>query len=107
MKYRYDAEAEKFMKQLPLFSIEKFETWVDSLVLQIGQQNILQYLEEKLRWNAKCKIRGQVLRCDFSQQAKSVIKYLPNFNAEECKIWFSNSLVLSKGDILNYLEQEK
>ena len=104
MKYHYTGEAKDFIKKLPKFDRDTFEKWVDGLVLLIGSNNILQYLDEKKRWNTTCILKEQQIKCDFSQQAKNVIKQLEGFNEEECRIWFSNALQLTKGDIQNYLD---
>jgi hypothetical protein len=85
--------------------MEAFEKWLDSLVLQIGQQNVMQYLDEASRWNTKCQLQNTQLKCDFSQQAKTVLKQLKNFDTQDCMIWFSNAVVIGKGDVLNYLAQ--
>ncbi len=105
MRYNYSAEAKDFIKLLKNLDLEKFEKWIDTLVLQIGSNNVLQFLEEKKRWNTIPKVSDKVLRCDFSRQSKTVIQQCENFNEEECKIWFSNSLMITKNDILNFLEQ--
>ncbi len=104
MKYRYDGEAEKFISDLPKFDRSAFEKWVDSIVLLIGSNNVMQYLAEKKRWDVKCPLIGNMLRCDFSQQAKNLISQLDNFDHDDCKIWFSNSVEMTRGDILNYLD---
>lgn len=104
MKYKYTNEAVEFIKILQKFNLDEFEKWVDGLVLNIGSTNVIQYLDEKNRWNTECVLNGSLLRCDFSQQAKNVIRQVKDFDANECKIWFSNALRLSKNDIINYLD---
>lgn len=104
MKYMYDNEAEKFIRLLPKFNKDKFEKWVDNIVLLIGSNNVLQYIDEKKRWNVKCELINIKLKCDFSQQSKNLISQLDSFDTEECIIWFSNSLSLTKGDVINYLD---
>ena len=106
-KYHYTGEAKDFIQQLPKFKQDAFEKWVDNLVLLIGSNNVLQYIEEKRRWNNVCKLTNNKVKCDFSQQAKNVMSQLDKFDEEECKIWYSNALVMTKGDIQNYLDALK
>lgn len=105
MKYKYETEAIEFIKQLPKFNLDAFEKWVNDLVLQIGSNQILQYLSEKQRWNNSCLLIDSKLKCDFSKQAKNLIGQMDSFDKDECIIWFSNALKLTKGDIQNYLDQ--
>ena len=51
--YKYTTEAKEFMCQIDKFKQDEFEKWIESLVLQIGSQNITQYIDEKERWNCK------------------------------------------------------
>ena len=104
MKYGFNVEARDFLTHVPKLDLVAFEKWVDSLVLQIGSNNILQYVAEKKRWNTTCVAKNE-LRCDFSQQAKMLIKQMETFDATECKAWFCNALELTKGDIQAYIEQ--
>lgn len=104
-KLRYNAEAVEFIKLLPKFNYEDFEKWIETLVLQIGSNNVVQYIEEKARWNTSVILKSaKSLRVDFSQQAKNIINLMPNFDHEDCKCWFNNAIQMSKGDILNFTE---
>jgi hypothetical protein len=104
MNYRYTADAEEFMKKLSRFDKPAFEKWVSKLVLLIGSNNVIQYLDEKRRWNTKCVSQGDNAKCDFSQQAKNLIKQMGDFDDIECRIWFGNSISMTKADIQNYLD---
>jgi hypothetical protein len=107
-KLRYNSEAIEFISLLKDFEYEKFESWVESLVLQIGSNNILQYIEEKKRWNnAAIQKSNKLCRADFSQQSKNLIAALADFDAEDCIRWFSNALTMGKNDITNYIEYKK
>lgn len=104
-KLKYAADAIEVTNIIKNFDFEAFEKWVEGVVLQIGSQNVMQYLEEKKRWNVNAiLISDKRLKADFSAQANNIIKHIPAFNAEDCIVWFSNALQMTKGDILNYLE---
>jgi hypothetical protein len=104
MKYELNVEAREFLTHVPKLDLEGFEKWVDSLVLQIGSNNVLQYIAEKKRWNTTCAART-TLKCDFSHQAKTLIKHMDDFDEVECRAWFGNALELTKGDLQAYIEQ--
>jgi hypothetical protein len=101
-------EAESFIGKLTNFSIDDFEKWVYSIEILAGQNQVIQYVDEKCRWNNKCVSKNdKPLRLQLSNQAQSVLKYLPEFNTEEFKIWFNNAIEFTKGDILNFLVEKK
>ncbi len=104
---KYTIEAEAFIQRIDKFDRWAFEGWISSLVLQIGSETVIQYLEEKERWNCKSVLKNKQLKCDFSNQANKVIEQLNKFDSVDCKIWFSNALRLTKTDILSYLEQKR
>lgn len=106
---RYHADAEEFIKELQDFTKEEFETWIYKQEILIGSNPILQYLEEKKRWNNTAFTTEEIkLRLQFSNQAMSIIKKLKvGFDYEDCKRWFYNSMIITKTDILNYIETNK
>jgi len=108
MKLRYNAEATELIKLLKDFNLEEFEKWIENLVLLIGSNNVLQYIEEKERWNTtSIQKYDKLLKTDFSKQAQNVIKMIPDFDKQDCIVWFNNAIQIGKPDILNFIEMPK
>ena len=106
---RYDGTALAMMGKLPRFEKNQFENWVRKQTIFIGANHVMQYIEEKARWQTKANASADVdnFRIDYSAQAKNIIGQQDQFDMEDCKIWFMNAIELTKGDILNYLNDIK
>jgi len=104
---KYSETAQKLISQLPKFNKAAFEEYITSQILLIGSTNIMQYIDEQHRWNVPPRLRSILLKCDYSHQAKALIKHMDNFDSESCKIWFSNALQIVDSNILMYLEQQR
>ena len=105
----YTKEAEDLIKVL---GIEKgeFEGYYFNSNIAVGSTAIFQYLGEKKRWNAECKITSEEkkkLRITLGEQAKVVAKKIIGFNEGEFKVWFANALTVSYTEVFEYFMKKE
>jgi hypothetical protein len=103
MKYKNDAQS--IISKLVNFDYLDFESWIKSQNILIGGGHIIQYLDEYQRWNTKAIVNDEIrLTLSYSKQAMSLIQGVKEFDYNNFAVWFSNSIEIERGDILNYLE---
>lgn len=101
----YQGKVLEVISSIKNFDKVDFEIWLTKNILSIGSNNVFQYLDEKKRWNTQVIVKedNKTLVVDFSPQSQLIIENLTDFDYEDCKRWFLNSVTIGLDLLLTYL----
>ena len=102
---KYSSSAKDIIEKLSEFDCADFENWLIKREISIGGNNVLQYVEEKSRWNTTVVLREDAkIHIGLSNQASLVIKNISNIDIDDIKRWFANSASVAPDHVFAYLD---